>query len=79
MVLIVPNLTMYMHPYSKLIKANINESSAVDLVSGSPEAPGIWNRVKMALPLISNQPRAEPKGSSRKQQSGNNIESLPLP
>jgi hypothetical protein len=49
MLLIVPNLTIYIHPYDKLIKEQISESSAKVRVMGSLAACGIWNTVKIAL------------------------------
>ena len=35
MFFIVPNLTIYMHPNDKLIKAEVNERSAAVLITGS--------------------------------------------
>lgn len=50
MLLMVPNLTINMHPYDRLIKAHISDSKAAVLVTGSSSALGIWNIVKIALP-----------------------------
>lgn len=47
-ILIVPDPTVYIHPYKKLTKAHINESSAVLLVIGSSAAPDRSNIVPMA-------------------------------
>lgn len=46
---IVPNWTMYMHPYIRLMRAKINEKIAAHRVKGSPAASGTWNMVRMAL------------------------------
>lgn len=49
MLRMVPNLTIYMHPYDKLINAHMSESSAAVRVTGSSAALWIWNIVKIAL------------------------------
>ena len=35
MLLIVPNLTIYIHPYDRLIRAEVNERRAAVLIMGS--------------------------------------------
>lgn len=49
MLLIAANRTIYIHPYVKLINEQTNDTMAVDRVTGSAAASGIWKIVRIAL------------------------------
>lgn len=49
MLRIVPNLMIYMHPYDKLIKAEVNERSADVRITGSSAITWLWNMETIAL------------------------------
>lgn len=55
MLRMVPNRTIYMHPYERLINAHTSNISAKVRVTGSPAASGVWKMVRIALvhtPLV---------------------------
>ena len=49
MLRIVPNRTIYIQPYERLISAHTSDISAKVRVTGSPAASGIWKVVRIAL------------------------------
>jgi len=80
MLLIVPNLTIYTHPYVKLISAHIRETRAAVLITGSFVALWTWNVVKIALSTTRDQQEAlfSQSHNARKQKRRHDIERLPL-